>query len=420
MGEKLAIDGGRPVRTLPFPSWPVWDEREERQLLEVLHSGRWGILDGGKVAEFEARFAEFVGAKHALCVTSGTAALEIALRALGVGPGDEVITTPYSFVATPSAAFLAGARPVFVDIDPHTYMLDPAQVENAITERTAAVIPVHIGGCPVDMDGIMDVARRHNLYVLEDACQAWGAQWNGQPVGAIGDLGCFSFQASKNINAGEGGAIVTNNAELAERCWSLHNVGRIRTGAWYQHEFLGWNYRITEWQGAILLAQLERLPEHMALRSDNAAYLCERLSEIDGITPTQVDPHVTRHAWHLFMMTYDPAAFGGKTCAEFIRMLCAEGIPGSPGYRPLNQMPALRRALAEQAGQLRPWADPQADAALPELPACPITEEICERTIWLKQTMLLGDHEDMDDIVAAIAKIQKAVAEPDETSGVEP
>jgi dTDP-4-amino-4,6-dideoxygalactose transaminase len=295
-------------------------------------------------------------------------------------------------------------------------MLDPAQVEGAITERTAAIMPVHVAGCPVDMDGILDIARRHNLYVLEDACQAWGAQWNGQPVGAIGDLGCFSFQASKNINAGEGGAIVTNNEELAERCWSLHNVGRIRTGEWYQHEFLGWNYRITEWQGAILLAQLERLPTHMALRSDNAAYLSERLSHIDGITPAKVDSRITQHAWHLYMMTFDPAAFGNKTCMEFIEMLRAEGIPCSPGYRPLNQMPALRRALAEQSGQIRPWATESQDgtkAVLPTFPACPITEDLCERTIWLKQTMLLGDHEDMDDIVAAISKIQNAVATGD-------
>jgi dTDP-4-amino-4,6-dideoxygalactose transaminase len=252
--------------------------------------------------------------------------------------------------------------------------------------------------------------------VLEDACQAWGAQWNGQPVGAIGDLGCFSFQASKNINAGEGGAIVTNNAELGERCWSLHNVGRIRTGEWYQHEFLGWNYRITEWQGAILLAQLERLPAHMALRSDNAAYLSERLNQIDGITPARVDPRITQHAWHLYMMTYEPGAFGGKSCAEFIDMLRAEGIPCSPGYRPLNRMPAIRRALAEQNGQIRPWATQPQDAGsvmLPELPACPVTEDLCERTVWLKQTMLLGDHEDMDDIVAAVSKIQKAVIADD-------
>jgi dTDP-4-amino-4,6-dideoxygalactose transaminase len=406
VSEKLAIDGGQPVRTLDFPSWPVWDDAEEKLLLEVLHSGHWGILNGGKVSEFEKQFSEFVGAKRTLCVTSGTTALEITLRALGIRPGDEIITTPYTFVATPSAAFLTGAKPVFVDINPQTYLLDPAQVEAAITDRTKAIMPVHVAGCPADMDGMREVARRHNLYLIEDACQAWGAEWNGQPVGALGDIGCFSFQASKNINAGEGGAIVTNNEELAERCWSLHNVGRIRTGAWYQHEVLGWNYRLTEWQGAILLAQLGRLQQHMALRDDNATYLSARLSEIDGLSPAQVDPRVTKHAWHLYMMTYDPEAFGGWPCTQFIAALQAEGIPCSPGYRPLNQMPALRRALAEQAGQIDPWDTTETD--LPSFGPCPITQDLCQRTVWLKQTQLLGDHEDMDDIVAAVAKIQRA------------
>jgi dTDP-4-amino-4,6-dideoxygalactose transaminase len=405
--KELAIEGGTPLRTVPYPSWPVWDEREERQLLEVLHSGRWGILDGGKVSQFERAFAAFQGAERALCVTSGTAALEVALRALGIGPGDEVITSPYTFVATPSAAFLVGARPIFADIDPATYLIDPAQVEAAITDRTRAIVPVHVGGCPCDMDAIMEIARRHRLYVLEDACQAWGASWRGQPVGAIGDLGCFSFQASKNINAGEGGAIVSNDPELAERCWSLHNVGRVREGAWYQHEFLGWNYRMTEWQGAVLLAQLERLPEHVALRADNAAYLAGRLGDVEGITPVAVDARVTGHAWHLFIATYDPAAFGGRTCAEFLKMMNAEGIPCSAGYVPLNRSPAIRRSLAEQAGEIGPWETGEVD--LPELPACPVAEDLCQRTIWLQQRLFLGDHEDMDDIVAAIAKIQRAV-----------
>jgi dTDP-4-amino-4,6-dideoxygalactose transaminase len=258
------------------------------------------------------------------------------------------------------------------------------------------------------MDGIVDIARRHDLAVIEDACQAWGAAWRGTPVGAIGDLGCFSFQASKNINAGEGGAIVTNDPELAERCWSLHNVGRIRSGAWYQHEFMGWNYRMTEWQGAILLAQLERLPEHMARRTDNAAYLSAQLGRVDGITPAKVDSRVTRHAWHLYMATYEAQAFGGRTCQEFIAMLSAEGIPCSPGYVPLNRTPAVRRALAEQAGQIGAWDTTSTD--LPVLATCPVAEDLCQRTIWLKQSMLLGDHEDMDDIVAAIVKIQEAVS----------
>ena len=406
MVEKLAIEGGQSVRTVPFVSWPIWGEREEALLLEVLHSGQWGILSGNKVSEFERAFAAFQGAKHALCVTSGTSALEVAMRALGIGAGDEVITTPYTFVATPSAAFLTGARPVFVDVDPETYLIDPARVEEAITERTKAIMPVHIAGSPCDMDAMMEIARRHELYVVEDACQAWGASWRGTPVGAIGDLGCFSFQASKNINAGEGGAIVTNNPELAERCWSLSNVGRIRDGAWYQHEFLGWNYRMTEWQGAVLLAQLERLPEHMALRAGNAAYLTDRLSTVDGLTPAQVDERVTGHAWHLYVMTYAPEAFGGLAREAFIRALNAEGIPCSAGYVPLNRAPAVRRALAEQEQQIGPWDTDEMD--LPELPACPIAEYLCERTIWLGQNLFLGDHEDMDDIVAAVIKIQRA------------
>jgi dTDP-4-amino-4,6-dideoxygalactose transaminase len=404
---KLAIDGGQPVRTLPYPSWPVWDQREEELLLEVLHSGRWGILNGPRVAAFEKEFADFVGAEHALCVTSGTSALEVAMRALGIGPGDEVITTPYTFVATPSAAFLAGAKPIFVDIDPDTYLIDPAQIEVAITERTRAIVPVHIAGCPCDMDAIMSIAKRHDLYVIEDACQAWGAEWRGRPVGAIGDLGCFSFQASKNINAGEGGALVTNDPELAERCWSLQNVGRVRDGAWYQHEFLGWNYRMTEWQGAILLAQLQRLPEHIERRADNAGYLTARLREIAGIVPAKVDRRVTQHAWHLYMATYVPDAFGGTSGAEFLAMLRAEGIPCSAGYVPLNRSPAILRALVEQQGMVRPWETSNVD--LPTLPPCPVAEDLCQRTIWLPQYAFLGDHEDMDDIVAAISKIQDVV-----------
>jgi dTDP-4-amino-4,6-dideoxygalactose transaminase len=404
----LAVDGGQPVRDLPFPAWPIWDEREKELLLEVLDSGRWGILDGTKVAAFQEAFAEFVGAQHALCVTSGTSALEVAMRALGIGPGDEVITTPYTFVATPSAAFLSGARPVFVDIDPNTYLIDPVRIEAAITERTRAIMPVHIAGCPCDMDAIVEIAQRHNLYVIEDACQAWGAAWRDRPVGAIGDLGCFSFQASKNINAGEGGALVTNDPELAERCWSLHNVGRIRDGAWYQHEVLGWNYRMTEWQGAILLAQLQRLPEHVARRADNARYLTSRLDEVEGIVPVQIDERVTQHAWHLYIATYDPEAFGGRPCAEFLSMLKAEGIPCSAGYVPLNLSPAILRALAEQRGEIRPWET--SDIDLPALEPCPVAEDLCQRTIWLPQYVFLGDHEDIDDVVAAILKIQGAIA----------
>lgn len=396
---QLAIDGGAPVRTEPFPGWPVFDDREERLLLEVLHSGKWGELTGDKVTTFAARFAEFQGAKYGVCVPNGTMALQIGLKALGVGPGDEVITTPYTFVATASAALLLGAKPVFVDVRADTCNLDPERIEAAITPKTKVIAPVHIGGQPADMDGILEVARKHGLRVLEDACQAWGAEWKSQRVGALGDLGTFSFQAGKNINAGEGGIVVTNDPALAELCWSLHNVGRVRGGEWYQHEILGWNFRMTEWQGAILLAQLDRLPEQEVVREKAARYLDASLAEIDGVAPIGVDSRVTRHAHHLYPIRYDRNRFGGKTRDEFLAAYRAEGITCvSPGYVPLTSSPAIHRSIAEMFGT----------EALAQLDSCPIAEEVSRDVFWLSQMALLGDQRALDDIVGAIRKIQAA------------
>ncbi|MEJ5197911.1 MAG: DegT/DnrJ/EryC1/StrS family aminotransferase [Anaerolineae bacterium] len=412
MSIQLAIDGGAPTRTAPFPDWPIYDEREERNLLEVLRSGRWGI-GGTKVAEFEARFAAFQAARFGICVPNGTLALQLAFQALGIGPGDEVITTPYTFIATASAAIQQGAVPVFVDIDLDSYTLAPAQIEAAITPRTKAIVPVHLAGRPADMDAIVAIARRHGLRVVEDACQAWGAEWRGRRVGAIGDLGCFSFQSSKNVSAGEGGIVITNDEVLAELCWSLHNVGRVRQGAWYQHEIIGGNLRMTEWQAAVLLAQLERLPEHAARRDANARYLAEALSEVPGVTPLPFDERVTAHAHHLFICRYNPAAFGGRPRDEFVRALIAEGIEtASVGYiTPLHRNNAIRRAVAGlSGGDGRPW--PMAADGLPELPSCPNAEWTSQHTFWLAQNTLLGDRADMDSIVAAIRKIQEAWRKP--------
>jgi dTDP-4-amino-4,6-dideoxygalactose transaminase len=399
LASRLAMDGGEPVRTAPFPRWPVADEREERLLLEVLHSGKWGELTGDKVTTFAARFAAYQGARFGTCVPNGTMALELGLRALGVGPGDEVITTPYTFIATASAALALGAKPVFVDIDPATCAIDPDLIAPAITARTRAIVPVHFAGQPADMDAVTAVARQHGLRVLEDACQAWGAEWNGRRVGAIGDLGAFSFQAGKNITAGEGGIVVTNDPELAERCWSLHNVGRVRHGEWYQHEILGWNFRMTEWQGAVLLAQLERLPEHEPVRDAAAHYLDDALADVPGVAPLTVAAGVTRHAHHLYPVRYDAAAFGGHDRDEFLVALRAEGITClSAGYVPLTHSPAIRRAMTDLFG-------PESVARMPN---CPVAERVAREVFWLSQTALLGSRDDLDDIVAAIRKIQAA------------
>jgi dTDP-4-amino-4,6-dideoxygalactose transaminase len=393
--NKLAIDGGTPVRTRPFPEWPVFDESEIAAVTAVVRSGAWGELAGTKVHEFERAFAAYQQARHGVCVVNGTAALQIALRGLGVRAGDEVITTSYTFIATPNAALSLGATPIFVDIDPDTFLIDPARIEAAITERTRAIIPVHLFGAACDMDAILAIARRHGLRVLEDACQAWGAEWNGRRVGALGDIGAFSFQSSKNISAGEGGILVTNDDALEELVWSLHNVGRRRGGEWYEHVRVGWNYRMTELQAALLLAQFARLPGQTAIRAANARDLSARLAEIPGIRPPVVDPRVTAHAWHVFLLRYNAAAFGGMSRDAFLDALRAEGIPCGPGYAPLTESEAILRGFEEIGAREGPRP-------------CPIAERVARHeAVYLTQNLLLGTRADMDSIVEAIAKIQR-------------
>ncbi len=397
MTTPLAVDGGTPSVTRPMPAWPVHDHREREQLLEVLDSGQWGSITGAKVDAFAAAFARFQGASHAVCTPNGTLALEAALEALGIGPGDEVITSAWTFVATAGAILTMGARPVFVDIDPTTNTIDPDRIEAAITPKTKAVMPVHIGGLPADMDGVMEVADRAGLPVLEDACQAWGARWRERGAGTIGALGCFSFQESKNITAGEGGAVVTDDRELRDRVWSIHNTGRDpeRPGM-FDFAMVGRNLRMTEWQAAVLLAQIQRLPEQMDRRDHTAARLTAALSEIPGLAPLRVDPRVTRCAWHLYQLRYDPSAFGARDRADFIAALKAEGVPASGGYIPLPHVDVVRDAIRDRFGS------DAADQPIPHAEASGAT------TVWLPQALLLGDDALIDEVIAAFRKIAAA------------
>ena len=403
---KLAILGGQPVRRAPFPSWPVSDAREEKALLDVLRSGRWGRLGGQAVDQFEEKYAGLLGAKHVLATANGTSALFTSVNALGIGPGDEVLVPPYTFVATINIVLLQYALPVFVDTDIETFQIDATKVAGKITGRTAAIIPVHMAGGAANLDTILQVGRDRKLPVIEDACQAHLGEWRSRKLGALGTAGCFSFQASKNLNSGEGGAVVTSDDDLVERCYTFHNNGRGRRVASYDFSYRrgGANLRLTEFQAAILLSQMSRLEEQSRTREENAKYLSSMLEEIPGIRPVRNYEGCTRSAWHLFMFRYDQEAFAGVNREAFLKALAAEGVRASSGYRPLNKEPFLKTTLASKAYRriypeklLLEWE---------ERNQCPVNDRLCDQAVWLTQTMLLGPRRDMEQIAEAVAKIR--------------
>lgn len=389
----LAIHGGEPVRPAgkTWPVWPVFDESEKSAVLSVLESGKW--FYGEQVAEFEKRFAAFQNAAYGITCNSGTAAIEIALQALGVGPGDEVIVPPYTFVATASAVLRVGAIPVFVDID-QTWCMDPVHIEAAITPKTKVIMPVHFGGRVCDMDRINAIASKRNLTVLEDACHSWGGKWEGKGTGTLGLGGVFSFQVSKNITAGEGGAIVTNNEEFADRCRSISNCGRHKTGPWYHHVNVGTNARMTEFGAAILNAQLARLEKQTLRRESNAALLNAELPQIAGLTPQPSSNRITRRAYHLYCLRIDPKTFGCSR-ARFVEAANAEGWPISAGYPlPLYKQPVFEKIAGHDYSRYH----------------CPVAEDLCETSgMWFAHQLLLGAEEDMRDIVSIAKKIKSQV-----------
>jgi dTDP-4-amino-4,6-dideoxygalactose transaminase len=404
MSQILAIHGGPPVRTAPFPSWPVFDQREEEALLRALRSGKWGRLDGAEVERFERRFAEYHQAKHGIAVVNGTVALRVVLMAAGLETGDEVIVPPYTFLATATAVVEANGTPVFADIELSTLNIDPRSIETALSPRTRAIIPVHLAGLPVDMDAIKTIAERHGLTVIEDAAHAHGAQYKGRRVGAIGDLGTFSFQSTKNLTCGEGGIILTNNDQLAERCRSIHNCGRIPGGAWYEHHLISGNYRLGEFQGAVLNSQFDRFDAQARTRAENGNYLAERLKQIPGVFPQASGRDCTRHGYHLFVFRIDPSVLGVSRDV-FIEALSAEGIPACAGYMlPLYRQPLFQnRAFGPFTGYRH--AQPDIDYRQTQCPNC---ETICgAQGGWLEQSLLLGSRQDMDDIVDAFEKVQE-------------
>ena len=401
--EKLALFGGEPVKSTPFPEWPRYDEKERQALLDVLESRLWWRTPGSQALKFEQDFADYQQAKYGIAVTNGTAALEVAMMALGIGMGDEVIVPDFTFIATASAVLFNGALPVLVDVTSDTYCIDPDAAEAAITPQTKAIVAVHMGGHPADMDRLTEIAEKHKVALIEDSSHAHGSEWKGRRVGAIGDIGTFSFQQSKLMTAGEGGMIVTNDPELERRARSIHDCGRMPDEWFYSHFIYGSNYRLSEWQAAILNAQLSRMDELTAIRSSNAAYLDQALAEIEGITPQKEDPRVTCNGHYAYIFHYDQKAFAGVPIQRFIEAFNAEGFPTQASYPPLHDLDVFtsgeykRRLYPEQANQEHAFLQAE----------FPNTEKAAWETVWLTQTDLLGSEEDMHKAVEAVRKIQR-------------
>ncbi|MBN1491398.1 MAG: DegT/DnrJ/EryC1/StrS family aminotransferase [Phycisphaerae bacterium] len=420
--SKLALLGGSKAVTRAVPDWPVYDTGEADALNRVLNSGKWWLYaygggptpdgttsaDISEVEQFEREFAAAHFVKHCYAVPTGTCALELALKACGVGPGDEVITTGYTFIATSSAVFSLCALPVYVDIDPDTYNIDPARIEEAITPKTRAILVVHLGGEICDMDAILAIARKRGLAVIEDAAQATGSILEGdRAAGGIGDAGIYSFQAKKVMTAGEGGACATQDDRIAELIWSYRNCGRSRTGLWYEHLRMGHNNRMGEFQGAVLRHQLRRLASQCRTRERNYDALLAKLAGIPGIRVRRLRADATQRCLSIVILTFTGEGWDGISRDVVIKALQAEGVPATIGYGWANYSnPAFadmqealgHRAFAFGVEKFPDWSQ--------YVQRCPATEQACsQRAIFMPHSILLGDEAYVELLADAFAKV---------------
>jgi dTDP-4-amino-4,6-dideoxygalactose transaminase len=401
--EKLALLGGPKAKIKPFPAWPQYDDGERAALAQVLESRVWWRTPGTQTAAFEREFAAFHGAGYGIAVTNGTHALEVTLEALGIGRGDEVIVPDYTFVATAGAVLFCGAVPVLADVRPDTFCLDPVDAERRITPRTKAIIAVHMGGHPAELDRLAAIARRHSVSLIEDCAHAHSSRWGGRCVGTYGVAGTFSFQASKLMTAGEGGIVITSDPDFERRARSVHDCGRLPGKWFYDHFSYGSNYRLSEWQGAILRVQLSRLKEQTERRHRNARLLDSLLGGIGGVTPQALLPECDHNGHYAYIYHWDAREFGGISRARYLEAITAEGIPEQASYPALHGLDLFRDgAYASRIGaeavprmsEIVSGRYPQADRADRE-------------TVWIPQAALLGDEEDMREIAAAIKKVKE-------------
>ncbi|MGI5819146.1 MAG: DegT/DnrJ/EryC1/StrS family aminotransferase [Armatimonadota bacterium] len=409
---KLAINGGSKVidRRLG-KDWPIFGDTERENLLEVLESGRWwrggGEAEDSRVAQFEQAFADFQDAKHGVAVTNGTQAIECALKAVDIRPGDEVICPAATFVATATACILVNAIPIIVDIDPANYQIDPAAVEAAVTDRTVGILPVHYGGYPADMASLQEIADRHGLWIIEDCAHAHGSQWNGQGCGSIGEIGTFSLQMGKTFTAGEGGVCTTNDDELAQKLFSFHHIGRFEGRPFYEHHIVASNLRMTEWQAAVLLGGIERLEEQAETRDRNARHLEAGLRELEGVSPLERADWVTRWNFYFYHFKFNSEQFGGISRQRFTEALAAEGLGTGTGHlHPIQRNPLFTERNWGPAcfGDNEP-----PDYASMDTPECQRVYE--EEGVVLAHKLFLGGTEDMDLMLEAIAKVRENVDE---------
>ncbi len=388
--QELAINGGPQVRQKPYPPWPALGDDDIAAVAEVLRAGRLTQLSGGAVAAFEKAFAAWHGVRHCIATSSGTTAIHTALAALDIGPGDDVIVPAHTFIASATPVLHQRAIPVFADVDPRTFCLSPESVSERMSERTKAIIAVHLNGHPVEMGALLALAKPRGVIVIEDAAQAHGALYNGRKVGTLGQLGCFSFWEDKIITTGgEGGCVITDDDVLAERMRRIrhHGEGLVEGERQYYHLELGYNYRMTSMQAATGLVQLGRLEEYLEARRRNAAYLTERLANVDAVEPPYVEPHAV-HSYYKYICRLRPES--GIDIDWFVQAVAAEGIPISRRYpTPLPQQPVFR------------------DAGFSDQP-CPVAERLCGELFTLLVHPTVTE-EDLDDVVRAIGKVVKAV-----------
>jgi len=407
LDSELAVKGGNPVRTKGWLKWPVWNSDAEKPMISVLRSGNWYRGNGTKGNEFEKKYADLIGTKRAIATASGTAALETVLHVMGVDAGDEVITSPYTFIATYNVIFNQKALPVFADTDQETFNINPHKIEEKINDRTRAILPVHILGLPADMNRINAIAKKNDLVVIEDACQAWLAEYEGKKCGTLGDIGCFSFQNSKHIPSGEGGAIVGNDDAIMDLCHSYHNCGRAfgKTMSEFRgYPFRGGNKRMTEFQSVILISQMERAISDADKRLENALYLDSKLKEIPGIIPYKLAEGATRSAYHLYPFRYKKEHFDDLPREKFLAALSAEGIPCSGGYGQQYFDGLIEEALNSR-GYKRLFSEQRLNRYREELRNLPDNDQLTREAVWFSQRMLLADRKDMDDIIHAVQKV---------------